>query len=409
MQIADQLLTRALSLALAPHRLNNARSTITSRSKSKSMSKSKKKTWLGVSGAVLCLTAIAFAEDWNVVRPNNRPYVTFGNVAQFYQFPEYTRVSRTVSLRSERRTIRAQAGTSELSINGVRFFTHFPLLNNNGEDLISVMDVSKIIEPVLRPSRISRPEKVETVILDPGHGGSDQGASSSWGNEKMFTLDVALAARRELIRAGYRVEMTRATDTAVSLEERVNIANRFGRAVFVSIHFNSSAGGNGVESYALAPEGVTSNMSSEHHVSAADVARHAGNAQDERNIALTASIHASVLTRLAAFDRGVRHARFHVLRDVKIPAVLVEGGFLSSPSEGQKISTSYYRQRLGAAIAQGIQNYNAAVNYRTQGASFAVAKVNVPLHTHSITEPLGTEAPIERKDHPPSISIGGGD
>ncbi|HKP92838.1 MAG TPA: N-acetylmuramoyl-L-alanine amidase, partial [Chthoniobacterales bacterium] len=196
---------------------------------------------LGIATAMLVLAFAAPAEDWTVVRPNNRPYVTFANVAQFYQFPEYTRVSRTVSLRSERRTIRAQAGTSELSINGVRFFTHFPLLNGNGEDLISVMDVSKIIEPVLRPSRIQKPEKVETIVLDPGHGGSDNGASSSWGSEKTFTLDVALAARRELIRAGYRVEMTRATDTAVSLEERVNIANRFPRAVFVSIHFNSSA------------------------------------------------------------------------------------------------------------------------------------------------------------------------
>ena len=115
-----------------------------------------------------------------------------------------------------------------------------------------------------------------------------------------------------------------------------------------------------------------------------------------------------MLSRLAAFDRGVKHSRFHVLRDVKIPAVLVEGGFLSSPSEGQKISTSYYRQRLAVAIAQGIQNYNAAVNYRNQAASFAVAKMNVPLHTHSITEPLGIEIPVELKDHPPSISIGAG-
>ena len=270
--------------------------------------------------------SIAWASDWTVLRPQNRPYVTFANVAQFYQFPDYTRVSRTVSLRSDRRVIRAQAGTSELSINGVRFFTHFPLLNSGNEDLISVMDVSKIIEPVLRPSRIQKSGKVETVVLDPGHGGTDQGASSSWGTEKSFALDVALAARAQLIRAGYRVEMTRATDVAVSLEDRVNFANRFPHAVFVSIHFNSSSGGAGVESYALAPEGVVSNASNEPHVSAADTARHAGNAQDEQNIALTASIHAAVLTRVAAFDRGVRHARFHVLRDIKIPACLAGSG-----------------------------------------------------------------------------------
>ena len=104
----------------------------------------------------------------------------------------------------------------------------------------------------------------------------------------------------------------------------------------------------------------------------------------------------------------MKHARFHVLRDVKIPAVLVEGGFISSASEGQRISTSYYRQRLGAAIAQGIQNYNAAVNFRTQGANFAIAKANLPPHTHSISEPLGADPPVERRDHPPSISINGG-
>ena len=359
--------------------------------------------WIVLPPALALLSSLAPAEDWHVVRPNNRPYVSFANVAQFYQFPEYTRVSRTVSLRSERRTIRAQAGTSELSINGVKFWTHFPLLNGgNEEDLISVMDVSKIIEPVLRPSRILNSQKIDTVVLDPGHGGFDNGASSSWGSEKNLTLDVALVARRELMRAGYRVEMTRATDTYISLEQRVNIANRFPHAVFVSIHFNSSAGGVGVETFALAPEGVPSNMSSEHHFSAADVARHAGNAQDEHNIALTASIHAMVLSRLAAFDRGVKHARFHVLRDVKIPAVLVEGGFISNPSEGQRIATSYYRQRLAAAIAQGIQNYNAAVNYRTQGANFAMAKVNLPPHAHSISEPLDAE------NHQPSVSINGG-
>jgi len=377
------------------------------------MTTSKKKHRKHFFAAFLVLALIgsaAWASDWTVVRQRDRPYVTFANVAQFYQFPEYTRVSRTVSLRSERRVIRAQAGTTEFSINGVRFFANFPLLSSGEEDLVSVMDVSKIIEPVLRPSRIRGAEKVETVVLDPGHGGPDQGASSRWGTEKGFALDVALAARTQLVRAGYRVEMTRSNDTAVSLQDRVNFANRFPHAVFVSIHFNSSSGGAGVESYALAPEGVPSNMSSEHHISAVDLARHAGNALDGQNIALTASIHASVLSKVPVFDRGVRHARFHVLRDVKIPAVLLEGGFISDPAEGQRIATAQYRQQLGLAIALGIQNYNAAVNYRAGGANFAVAKTNLPAHTHSISEPLVSEKPIAPNPfHPPSISINPGE
>lgn len=352
----------------------------------------------------------ASASEWTVVRQRDRPYVTFANIAQFYQFPDYTRVNRTVSLRSEHRVIRAQAGTSEFWINGVRFFANFPLVNSGNDDLISVMDVSKIIEPVLRPSRIQKAEKIETVVLDPGHGGTDQGASSKWGTEKGFALDVALAARRELIRAGYRVEMTRVNDVGVSLEDRVNFANRFPRAVFVSIHFNSSSGGAGVESYALAPEGVPSNASSEHHASGPGEERQAGNALDGQNIALTASIHASVLSRVSAFDRGVRHARFHVLRDIKIPAVLLEGGFISDPAEGQRIASSYYRLQLGTAIAQGIQNYNAAVNYRAGVTNFVVAKTNLPPHAHSITEPLGADKPVEPDPlHPPSISIKAGE
>jgi N-acetylmuramoyl-L-alanine amidase len=352
------------------------------------------------------LGSFASAGDWTVIPQRDRSYVTFANVAQFYQFPDYTSGNRTVSLRSEHRVIRAQAGTSEFWINGVRFFANFPLISSGNDDLISVMDVSKIIEPVLRPSRIQKAERIETVVLDPGHGGTDQGASSKWGTEKGFALDVALAARSELIRADYRVEMTRANDVGVSLEDRVNFANRFPRALFVSIHFNSSSGGAGVESYALAPEGVPSNASSEHHASGAGEERHAGNALDGQNIALTASIHAAVLSRVSAFDRGVRHARFHVLRDIKIPAVLLEGGFISDPAEGQRIATAYYRQQLGSAIAQGIQNYNAAVNYRAGVTNFAVAKTNLPPHSHSITEPLGADKPVEPDPlQPPSISI----
>jgi hypothetical protein len=106
----------------------------------------------------------------------------------------------------------------------------------------------------------------------------------------------------------------------------------------------------------------------------------------------------------------VRHARFHVLRDIKIPGVLLEAGFISDPAEGQRIATNYYRQRLGVAIAQGIQNYNAAVNYRAGATNFAVAKAKLPPHTRSISDPLGADKLVEpAPHHPPSISINAGE
>ncbi|HJT79752.1 MAG TPA: N-acetylmuramoyl-L-alanine amidase [Chthoniobacterales bacterium] len=348
------------------------------------------------------------ASDWTVIKQQNRDYVTFSNVAHFYNFPEYTRVSHTVSLRSDRRGIRAQAGTSELFINGVRFVTDFPILTNGEDELISAMDVSKIIEPIMRPNRLRNARKIQTVILDPGHGGADNGASNRWGTEKMFALDVAMHARSHLQRAGYKVEMTRTRDNTVSLEDRVRIANKFRDAVFVSIHFNYSGSAEGLETYALAPEGVPSNAFHGTQISAADVRACPGNIQDEHNIALSAAIHAMVLTRLSMFDRGVKHARFHVLRDVKIPAVLVECGFLSNSAEGQRIATAQFRQDVAAAIAQGVQNYDAAVNFRGGGATFASAKKTLPAHTQSITEPLSDSIPEARYLDQPSISISAG-
>jgi N-acetylmuramoyl-L-alanine amidase len=351
-----------------------------------------------------------FASDWSVIRLQNRDYVSFANVAQFYQFPEYMRVNRNVSLRSERRGIRAQAGTSELDINGVRFFTDFPILSDANETLISAMDVSKILEPILRPSRIRNAHKVETVVLDPGHGGDDQGAANEWGSEKQFALDVALTAREQLQHAGFKVEITRDGDVPRSLEDRVNFANQFSNAVFISIHFNTSNGGAGIESYALAPAGVPSNAAGENHSSVADVNPYDGNTQDEQNMALAAAVHAAILARLSVFDRGVHHARFYILRNIKIPAVLLEGGFLSHREEGRRIATPQYRRQMGLAVAQAVQNYDAAVNFRSSGATLAVATNNLPPHEHSITEPLRDDiTPVSNHADKPSISINGGE
>jgi N-acetylmuramoyl-L-alanine amidase len=341
-----------------------------------------------------------------VIRVEDRDYVSFANVAQFYRFPQFSQVSRTVSLRDDRRGIRAQAGTSEFYINGVRFFSDFPLVARQDQNLISAVDVAKIIEPVLRPNKINGAKQIDTVVLDPGHGGEDSGTAGPWGNEKNYTLDVALTARENLLRAGFKVEMTRSDDEAVSLEQRVALANKFPNAVFVSIHFNSASGASGLESYALAPAGVPSNASTENHLSSVDTQWYQGNAQDAANIALTAAVHASILSRVSLFDRGVRHARFHVLRDVKIPAVLVEAGFLNDPVEAAHIATASYRQQLGLAVAAAVTNYNRAVNFQSSGPTLVAAASNLPAHSRSITDSLGAvPGPIPKPAQQPSAVI----
>jgi len=357
-------------------------------------------------GLLPALVSRASAEDWKIIRVEGRDYVSFANVAQFYRFPQYTSVNRTVSLRGDRRGIRAQAGTSEFYINGVRFFCNFPLVAREDENLISALDVAKIIEPVLRPNKISGAKEIDTVVLDPGHGGDDSGTSGPWGSEKNYTLDVALTAREHLLRAGFKVELTRSGDEAVSLEQRVAFANKFPNAVLVSIHFNSASGASGVESFALAPAGVASNASTEDHPSSADTQWYQGNAQDAANIALAAAVHASILSRVSVFDRGVRHARFHVLRDVKIPAVLVEAGFLNDPVEGAHIATASYRQQLGLAVAAAVTSYNRAVNFQSSGPTLVAAASNLPAHTRSITDSLGAvPGPPAKPAQQPSAAI----
>ena len=106
-------------------------------------------------------------------------------------------------------------------------------------------------------------------------------------------------------------------------------------------------------------------------------------------------------------DRGIRHARFHVLRGMNIPGLLLEGGFLSDPAEAQRIATAQFRQQLGEAIAQGVKIYNAAVNYRGNAPTFETARLQLPPHSQSIAEPLRSDIPSNTTGAAASIAIPG--
>ncbi|MBA3883177.1 MAG: hypothetical protein H0X73_10780 [Chthoniobacterales bacterium] len=160
--------------------------------------------WKLVAVASLICGASATATELNVIKRDGRHYVSFRDVAEFYHVEHSEDANQNVSLRSYRRGIRAEPDSSEICINGVRSFTNLPIVGKGDESLISATDVGKIVEPVLRPSRIHNAQSLETVVLDPVHRGTDQGATNSWDTEKGFDLDVALPAREQLLRAGVR-------------------------------------------------------------------------------------------------------------------------------------------------------------------------------------------------------------
>jgi N-acetylmuramoyl-L-alanine amidase len=212
----------------------------------------------------------------------------------------------------------------------------------------------------MRPQMIRNIAKVRTVVLDPGHGGHDKGACSRFGCEKDYTLDVARQLRPLLQAKGFRVLMTREGDYFVPLEVRARIANAAGDAIFVSIHFNAAdanPAASGFEIYSLTPRGAPSTHDDFMKANAENTQN--GTPVDTHSIELSACVYHSLLGHIGEFDRGIKRARFAVLRLTKVPSVLIEGGFVTERGESKLIANKEWRGKLAQAISIGIDNYKS--------------------------------------------------
>ena len=193
-----------------------------------------------------------------------------------------------------------------------------------------------------------------TVVLDPGHGGTDGGTRGAKNQlEKIYSLDWALRTERLLTNAGWKVFLTRRSDVDVSLAERVAFADRVHADVFISLHFNSTfpqTQSTGIETYCLTPSGMPSTMLRGYPDDVHSV--YPNNRFDTANLALAYRAQRLLLKETHAHDDGVKRARFMgVLRFQNRPAILIEGGFLSNPREAASIQTGAYRETLAQAVA----------------------------------------------------------
>ena len=183
-------------------------------------------------------------------------------------------------------------------------------------------------------------EASTTVVIDAGHGGFDRGGIPGQRiPEKEMTLDVAQRLKGLLAASGYRVVMTRDSDVFVPLPTRVAIANSYQSGIFVCIHFNSAKriGADGIETYFYSRD----------------------------SLPLASAVHYFVAGGAPSPNRGVRRRGFYVLRKTKIPAVLVECGFLTNPNEGQYAQSPSYRQKLAEEIAAGIRGRSSVASRLT--------------------------------------------
>lgn len=194
------------------------------------------------------------------------------------------------------------------------------------------------------------------VLIDAGHGGHDSGARGNSVVEKDLNLDVAKRVKKELDRRGVRAELTRTTDKFLALGERTAMANKLGRCVFVSIHFNDAKdkGAVGLETY-YSTEKVQFSEDTWVRTMLGFIYQDQKREDDSRQLA--EAIQASLVEATGATDRGVKDRRLYVVRRTPHPAVLVEGGFVSNPEEAKKLADPNYREILAKAVAEGVVDY----------------------------------------------------
>jgi N-acetylmuramoyl-L-alanine amidase len=230
-----------------------------------------------------------------------------------------------------------------------------------------------------RPSRAVLPLSVRKIVLDPGHGGTQLGATSESGvTEKEITLDIALRLRQLLQTAQFEVLMTREMDATLSLERRASFANANHADLFVSIHVNwiPYRQVRPLETYFVGPTDDPATMrlaSVENHDSGYSLASSRrllakifSDARREESQALAQRLNAELYRSLrevnpALENRGVKTAPFAVLVGTEMPAILVEVSCLSNEADVDLLTTADYRDRVARALLKGIQSYATGV------------------------------------------------
>lgn len=178
--------------------------------------------------------------------------------------------------------------------------------------------------------------KKYTVFIDPGHGGHDNGTESKTSKEKDLTLQISKKLANKLAKQkDIQVVVSRTDDTYLTLMDRVNLANNSSADVLVSIHLNAEKNGHtatGIETWYR-------------------------NKATDGSKDLAQSVQSTIVSYVKVRDRGIVENNFEVLRESKMPAILVECGFLTTPSEEQKIINAKYQDQLTEGIVQGILSY----------------------------------------------------
>jgi N-acetylmuramoyl-L-alanine amidase len=276
---------------------------------------------------------------------------------------KWTTPRQSLKLLNARHTLAFTADSRRISLNGIYVWLSAPITVRGNSAYIAAIDLSTAIDPLLWPSVNPPGQTIRSICLDPGHGGRDPGNREGRQQEKKYTLLLAKELAEKLMEAGFKVCLTRNTDTFVDLPQRPELAKRRGADLFVSLHFNSADGAgasgvSGVEVYCMTPARTSSTNA---RGEGASTGSYPGNRFDPKNVQLAYQIQKTMVRKLGVEDRGVRRARFAVLRSATMPAVLIEAGFMSHAREARQIYDAASRRRMAQAIAEGLLAYKQLV------------------------------------------------
>ena len=290
--------------------------------------------------------------------------------------------AQTITLRKGGNEAKFLIDSPVVLINGGLEVINPPAKFYRGSLVIPLIFRDKIIEEFIESEPIGKQResfdfrryKINKIVIDPGHGGRDPGAIGCSGlKEKDINLDISKRLKKILEDEGIKVIMTRNRDTLVSLKKRVDIANRSGADLFISIHTNANRSKRlrGFEIYYLAKQSDDirrAQITAKRNISKFSNMSMDKTSEDLRvilwdmiytenqaeSIRLAKDIFLVVSKEFSLNNRGLKSANFYVLKYTQIPSILIEVGYISNPYEEKKLKDFHYRQNIVEALAKGI-------------------------------------------------------
>lgn len=289
---------------------------------------------------------------------HKRKYLYLKDIAAFYNYT-YRRDTRarTVTLITPARETIVFTETKPLfKLRNVQAYLSYPVVKYKSDLMIEKTDFMEFLDPILRPGRIPK-RRIQKIVIDPGHGGKDDGAKGNGITEKLMNLVIARRIGAILVKRGYTVVYTRTADTFVELPARSEFAGKQKCDLFLSVHCNSMADSavSGIEVFVANPAGVPSFGST-------TIGKDSPSTKFNAVNAFWAYLTQSALVKASgAADRGIKRKQFAVIRETPAPSMLVEFGFVSNAAEAGKLKEAAYLDKLAVAVCDAVTTLSAQI------------------------------------------------